>query len=76
MSGQEPGEGWQSTDTFGRLQNSVGSIAPGSVPPVSPALWVAHCCLRRQSHARGDILHVRGPLGQAIAWQVNRSGPG
>ena len=79
MSGREPGEGWQSTDTFGQLQNSVGSITPRSVPPVSPAhvrLWAAHCHLRRQSHARGDILHVRGPLGQAIAWQVNRSGPG
>ena len=37
--------------------------------------WAAHCHLRRQSHARGDILHVRGPLGQAIARQVNRSGP-
>ena len=39
-------------------------------------LWAAHCHLRRQSHARGDILHVRGPLGQAIARQVNCSGPG
>ena len=38
--------------------------------------WAAHCHLRRQPHARGNILHVRGPLGQAIAWQVNRSGPG
>ena len=37
MSGQEPGEGQQSTDTFGRLQNSIGSIAPWSVPPVGPA---------------------------------------
>ena len=37
-------------------------------------LWAAHCCLRRQYHARGDILHVGGPL--AIAQQVNRSGPG
>ena len=36
MSGQEPGEGWWNTDTFGQLQNSVGSIAPRSVPPVSP----------------------------------------
>ena len=39
-------------------------------------LWATHCCLRRQSHARGNVLHVRGPLGQAIAWQVNRSGSG
>ena len=39
-------------------------------------LWVVRCCLRRQSHARGDILHVIGPLGQAIARQVNRGGPG
>ena len=38
--------------------------------------WAVHCCLRRQSHARGEVLHVRGPLGQAIARQVNRSGPG
>ena len=38
-------------------------------------LWAAHCHLRRQSHARSDILHVRGPLGQAIAQQVNHSGP-
>ena len=38
--------------------------------------WAAHCHLRRQPHARGDILHMRGPLGQAIAQQVNRSGPG
>ena len=37
MSGQEPGEGWQSTDIFGRLQNSVSSIAPWSVPSVGPA---------------------------------------
>ena len=81
MLGQEPGEGWQSTDTFGRLQNSVGSIAPRSVPPVGPAHQLcptvaAHCHLRRQPHASGAILHVRGPLGQAIAWQVNHSGPG
>ena len=39
-------------------------------------LWAAHCHLGRQSHARGDILHMRGPLGQAIARQVNRGGPG
>ena len=39
-------------------------------------LWATCCCLRRQSHVRGDILHVRGPLGQVIAQQVNRSGPG
>ena len=39
-------------------------------------LWAVRCHLRRQSHARGDILHVRGPLGQAIARQVNRGGPG
>ena len=39
-------------------------------------LWAARCCLRRQSHARGDILHMRGPLGQAIAQQVNCGGPG
>ena len=37
MLGQEPGEGWRSTNTFGRFRSSVGSIAPGSVPPVSPA---------------------------------------
>ena len=36
-SGQELDEGWRSTDTFGRLQNSVSSIALGSVPPVGPA---------------------------------------
>ena len=39
-------------------------------------LWATRCHLRRQSHARADILHVRGPLGQAIARQVNCSGPG
>ena len=39
-------------------------------------LWATHCHLRRQSHVRGDILHVRGPLGQVIAQQVNHSGPG
>ena len=38
--------------------------------------WAAHCHLRRQPHARGDILHVRGSLGQAIARQVKCSGPG
>ena len=37
MSGQELGEGWRCTDTFGQPQNSAGSIALGSVPPVSPA---------------------------------------
>ena len=36
----------------------------------------AHCRLRGQSHAGGDILHVRDPLGQAIARQVNCSDPG
>ena len=30
-------------------------------------LWATHCCLRRQSHARGDVLYERHPLGQAIA---------
>ena len=39
-------------------------------------LWATHCHLRRQSHVQGDILHVRGPLGQVIAQQVNCSGPG
>ena len=39
-------------------------------------LWAVHCHLRRQYHARGDILHVSGPLGQTIAQQVNRSRPG
>ena len=39
-------------------------------------LWAAHCRLRRQYHARGDILHTGGPLGQTIAQQVNRSRPG
>ena len=39
-------------------------------------LWAAHCHLRRQYHARGDILHVGGPLGQTIAQQVNHSRPG
>ena len=39
-------------------------------------LWATRCRLRRQSHVRGNVLHVRGPLGQAIAQQVNRSGPG
>ena len=39
-------------------------------------LWAVRCCLGRQSHARGNILHVRGPLGQAIARQVNRGGSG
>ena len=38
-------------------------------------LWAVHCRLRRQYHARGDILHVSGPLGQTIAQQVNRSRP-
>ena len=38
-------------------------------------LWATRCRLRRQSHVRGDVLHVRGPLGQVIAQQVNRSGP-
>ena len=38
-------------------------------------LWATHCCLRRQSHVRGDILHVMSPLGQVIAQQVDRSGP-
>ena len=35
MSDWEPGEGWWSTNTFGRLRSSVGSITPESVPPVS-----------------------------------------
>ena len=35
MSDREPGEGWRSTNTFGRLQSSVSSIAPESAPPVS-----------------------------------------
>ena len=39
-------------------------------------LWATHCHLRRQSHVRGNVLHVRGPLSQVIAQQVNRSGPG
>ena len=39
-------------------------------------LWATRCHLRRQSHVRGDVLHVRGPLGQVIAQQVNRSEPG
>ena len=39
-------------------------------------LWATCCRLRRQSHVRGDVLHVRGPLGQVIAQQVNHSGPG
>ena len=38
MSGQEPGEGWQSIDTFGRLRSSACSITPGSFPPVSSTL--------------------------------------
>ena len=38
-------------------------------------LWATRCRLRRQSHVRGDVLHVRGPLSQVIAQQVNRSGP-
>ena len=38
-------------------------------------LWATHCRLRRQSHVQGDVLHVRGPLGQVIAQQVNCSGP-
>ena len=38
--------------------------------------WAVHCHLRRQYHARGDILHVSGPLGQTIAQQVNHSRPG
>ena len=38
-------------------------------------LRATRCHLRRQSHVRGDVLHVRGPLGQVIAQQVNRSGP-
>ena len=38
--------------------------------------WAVHRRLRRQYHARGDILHVSGPLGQTIAQQVNRSRPG
>ena len=38
-------------------------------------LRATRCRLRRQSHVRGDVLHVRGPLGQVIAQQVNRSGP-
>ena len=38
-------------------------------------LWAVHCHLRRQYHARGDILHMSGPLGQTIAQQVNRSRP-
>ena len=39
-------------------------------------LWATHCHLRRQSHVRGNVLHMRGPLGQVIAQQVNCSGPG
>ena len=39
-------------------------------------LWATRCRLRRQSHVRGNVLHVRGPLSQVIAQQVNRSGPG
>ena len=39
-------------------------------------LWATHCCLRRPSHVRGDFLHMRGPLGQVIAQQVNCRGPG
>ena len=39
-------------------------------------LWATRCRLRRQSHVRGNVLHVRGPLDQVIAQQVNRSGPG
>ena len=37
--------------------------------------WATHHHPRRQPHARGDALHMRGPLGQAIAQQVNCSGP-
>ena len=37
--------------------------------------WAVHHCLRRQYHARGDILHVSGPLGQTIPQKVNRSRP-
>ena len=39
-------------------------------------LWATRCRLRRQSHVRGDVLHMRGPLGQVISQQVNCSGPG
>ena len=39
-------------------------------------LWAVHCCLRGQYHARGNILHMSGPLGQTIAQQVNCSRPG
>ena len=35
MPDREPGEGCRSTDTFGRLQSRINSIAPESVPPVS-----------------------------------------
>ena len=37
------------------------------------SLWVVYCCLQGKFHARGDILHMGGPLGQAEPWQVNRS---
>ena len=40
------------------------------------SLWAVHCCLRRQYHARGNILHVGGPLDQTIGQQVNHSRPG
>ena len=39
-------------------------------------LWATHCHLRRPSHVRGNFLHMRGPLGQVIAQQVNCRGPG
>ena len=29
-------------------------------------LWATCCHLRGQSHVRGDILHVRGPLSQVL----------
>ena len=38
--------------------------------------WATDCRLRRPSHVRGDFLHLRGPLGQVVAQQVNCSGPG
>ena len=34
-------------------------------------LWVVHHHLRRQYHARGNILYVSGPLGQTVPQQVN-----
>ena len=36
-------------------------------------LWATRCCLRRQSHVRGDVLHVRGPLGPWVKLLPSRS---